>query len=403
VKPLRIAIFTPTFLPKFSGAEIFHHNLASHLAAAGHQPTVIMPRPRYRQLGERGWHLPYATESYPGNFWSYFKYSAPLAFWLNRWALIRLQRRHRFEVWHAVVLFPAGVCLVDWQRRSRVPGLLRPVGDDVKGLPGEGHSAQVHALLRSKLPSAQAVIALSSGMAEDLESLGVEATRIFRIPNAVDARRLARPADRTRQRAAAGLPDEAFVFLCVARNHPQKDFPTLFAAFRQLLERTDHPVFLAIAGRGAPGLQAQAAAAGVGERVKFFEFGMTPGETVPRTPPQGLVDLYHAADAFVLSSLLEGFSSALVEAMAAGLPVVATDAPGIHEVLVDGDTALLSPCGDPVALSASLQRIVRDADLRQSLATAARDEAAIYDWPAVTTAYVDLYRKLIAEWRPSRV
>lgn len=397
MKALRIAIFTPTFLPKFSGAEIFHHNLALRLADAGHHPVVIVPRATQRQLAERGWRLPYAVEGYPANLWSYFKRSRRLAFLLNRGALSRLQRRHSFDVWHAVVLFPAGVCLVDWQRKSGTPGLLRPVGDDVNGLPGQGHPPKVDALLRATLPSAQAVIALSDGMAQDLAALGVEPGRIHHIPNAVDSARLAAPADRSSQRVAAGLPEDAFVFLCVARNHPQKDFPTLFAAFRKLTDRTDRPLILAIAGRGADGLRNQAVAAGVGENLRLFEFGSgRAGETVPPTPPQELVDLYHASDAFVISSLLEGFSSALVEAMSSGLPVVATDAPGIREVLTDGDTALMAPCRDAAAIAAAMERMLTDEGLRRRLSAAARQAARGYDWEAVTTAYMGLYQRLIA-------
>ena len=397
MKPLKIAILTPTFLPKFSGAEIFHHNLALRLRAAGHDPVVVLPRSRRRQLTARGWALPYSTDNYPGNFWSYFKYSVPLAFMLNRCALTRLQRKHDFDVWHAVVLFPAGVCLTNWQQISRKPGLIRPVGDDVTGLPGQGHAPKVEALLRSTLPSAQALVSLSPAMEEDLAALGVNPAHIHHIPNAVDGERFTGPVNRGNLRAQLGLPDDAFVFLCVARHHPQKDFSTLFGAFRRLLDRTDRPVVLAVAGRGAPDLHECAAAAGVGERVRFYEFGLDPGQAVPPTPPQGLVDLYRASDGFVLSSLLEGFSSALVEAMAAGLPVVATKAPGIREVVTDGVTALLRSCGDAGGLADALWQVMSDEGLRHRLVTAAHRTVRAYEWPAITAEYVSLYERLIRE------
>ncbi len=400
MKPLRIAIFTPTFLPKCAGAEIFHHNLATQLAQSGHRPLAVIPRRNVRELAARGWDLPYAVEGYRANLWSWFKRSERLALWLNRRALSALQRRHAFDVWHAVVLFPAGVCFSDWQSRCGVPGLVRPVGDDVAGLPGRGLEPRVEALMRKTLPRAQAVVALSAGMEEDLCRLGVSRGRISIMPNAVDCARFESGTDRGVLRDSLGLPRGDFIFLCVARNHPQKDFPTLLRAFRRVLDERKAAgagCALVIAGRGAPALREEAAACGVADRVKLLEFGAsTAGDGVPAMPPQGLVDLYRAADCFVMSSLLEGFSSALIEAMAASLPVVATDAPGIREIVRAGEQGLLAPCGDAGALAAAMARMAEDADLRARSSKAARRTAVQYSWPAVTGAYVQLYGELIA-------
>lgn len=397
MNPLRIAIFTPTFLPKCAGAEIFHHNLATRLVLAGHRPLVIMPRRNVRELEARGWDLPYEIEGYPANLWSYFKRSTRLALWLNRRKLSALQRRHRFDVWHTVVLFPSGVCFADWQARCGAPGLVRPVGDDVAGLPGRGLESRVEAVMREALPKAQAVVALSAGMEDEICRLGVQRERISVMPNAVDCERFASGPDRGALREALGLAPDDFVFLCVARNHPQKDFPTLLRAFRRVVEKSaDRGCTLIITGRGAPGLQDQAAACGIASRVKLLEFGAsTAGEGVPVMPPQGLVDLYRAADCFVLSSLLEGFSSALLEAMAASLPIVATDAPGIREIVRPGVQGLLAPCGDAENLAAAMIRMAGDQELRAISSEAARRTAMEYSWSAVTDAYVGLYAGLI--------
>lgn len=397
MKPLRIALFTPTFLPKCAGAEIFHHNLATSLAASGHKPVAVMPRRNIREIRKRGWDLPYEIEGYPANFWSHFKRSIPLAFWLNRRALSGLQRKHRFDAWHAVVLFPAGVCLIDWQERSGIPGLVRAVGDDVRGLPGRGHEPRVEAILRGKMPQAQMVVALSDSMVDDLGALGVDKSRTRILPNAVDGKRFAAGSTREALRESLGISPDAFVFLCVARNHPQKNHPMLFRAFRRLVEAHPDRVFhLLVAGRGASMLRTEAEAAGLAGEVGFYEFGApADGSEVPLMPPQGLVDLYRAADAFVLASLLEGFSSALLEAMAAGLPIVATDVSGIREVVRSGENGLLVPGGDETALARDMGEVSRSADLRARLAAGALATAEHYTWASVTSAYIALYRELI--------
>lgn len=397
MKTLRIAVLGPTFLPKCSGAEVFHHNLASRLAAQGHAVTVIAPRARVRQLREQGWSLPYALEPYPDKRWSWLKRCPRLAFWLNRRALSTLQRKHGFDVWHAFVLYPAGVVLADWLRVARVPGLVRAVGDDVSGLPDRRHSGQVAAALREKLPHADAVVALSDGMADEIAALGVAREKIRIQPNAVDAARFAASADARRvARADLGAPESAFLFLCVARNHPQKDFSTLFSAFREVRAKLpDRDVRLVVAGRDAEALRPQTG--DLGDSVRFCEFGAEPAARgVPPLPPEKLVNLYLASDAFVLSSLLEGFSSAIIEAMAAGLPLVVTDAPGIRGVVADGNEGLLVPVQSPGELASAMRRVVADEALRARLSAASRATAAKYSWPAVVQSYETLYRQLIA-------
>jgi glycosyltransferase involved in cell wall biosynthesis len=400
MKPMRLGILAPTFLPKFSGAEVFHHNLAVCLSERGHAVTVIAPRRQVRALQELRWKLPYALETYPANRWSWLKKHQAFAFWANRRALNALQKKHRFDFWHSFVLYPSGVVLADWQSRSRIPGLVRAVGDDVSGLPSRGHKTHVEEAMRRKLPLAGALVALSSEMADDLAALGVPRKKIHIIPNAVDAERFLPNLEvRASVRAELGIKDGDFLFLCVARNHPQKDLSTLLQAFRLLVSSAPGlNVRLVIAGRDVKSLHGQVA--DLGEMIHFLEVSSeSSGDAVPPMPPQKLVDLYRAADAFVLSSLLEGFSSALVEAMASGLPVAATDVPGIRGVVANGRDGLLVPPGSPHDLSAAMRKLMKDPALCLAAASSVRSSAASYNWPTVVEAYEKLYCELTGQRR----
>lgn len=149
----------------------------------------------------------------------------------------------------------------------------------------------------------------------------------------------ARQVSREAARSALGLPPEAYIFGNVGRLHPDKDQATLIRAFAGLQPAN---ALLAIAGRGRldSSLQALAAAQGVADRVRFL--GQVPG-----------MDRYFRAfDSFLLSSDYEPFGMVLLEAMAAEIPVIASDCGGAREVVAAGEWRF--PLGDAEALRARM-------------------------------------------------
>jgi glycosyltransferase involved in cell wall biosynthesis len=108
-------------------------------------------------------------------------------------------------------------------------------------------------------------------------------------------------------------------------------------------------------------------------------------------------DVLADADIFVLASRSEGLPISILEAMAAGLPVVASDVGGVSEAVVHGETGLLVPPGDPEALASALELLLRDSPLRQRMGAAGRRRAqARFDAPVFGRAHVELYRRELA-------
>jgi glycosyltransferase involved in cell wall biosynthesis len=108
-------------------------------------------------------------------------------------------------------------------------------------------------------------------------------------------------------------------------------------------------------------------------------------------------ELLRAADIFVLSTRSEGLPLSILEAMAAGLPVVASSVGGVPELVLDGQTGMLVPPGDPDALAAAIERLLEDPGLSGRLGEAGRVRAAEhFDLAAVRQAHLDLYREMLA-------
>lgn len=402
---MKIALLTPSFLPKCSGAEIFHHNLAVRLVAAGDEVTVVVPRKTRRALAGTGWALPYDLATVPGNFSSFFKRSA----WFGRaytgWILDRLQKQHRFDLWHGVMFHPTALALVPWARRRNVPHVIRSAGDDViasrDGSIGLRRDPLINRLVGEAVRSAQAVVALSPAIAAEFARLGADAAAIHQLPNAVDLARFSTeisPEEKSNFRRSVGLSEEGLLLLAVGRNHPQKNYPTLLRALADLREEGDWQ--LLVLGRDGSSLEAEAAALGLWGRV--FAREITPGVAagaVPEFPPPELVRAYRAADLFVMPSLLEGFSTALLEAMAAGLPVITTDAPGCGDFVRQGRDAVMVPAGEVAPLREALREMLRDAEARRSWAQIARARAEEFSWERVVAGYRELYANLLRQRR----
>jgi len=204
---------------------------------------------------------------------------------------------------------------------------------------------------------------------------GIDTTR-FRPPE---------PGEREEVRAGLGLDGfDGFVVGLVARTVWEKGFADLLEALRAWPGPLE--IRLVVVG-GGPDFEAildRARALGVHERVSFL------GERgdVPR--------LLRAFDAFVLPSWREGMPVALLEAMATGLPVVATAVRGSREVVEDGRNGLLVPARDPAALRAALARLAGDVALRDRLGAAAVAEVRErHAQDVVLPAFLALYERLL--------
>jgi glycosyltransferase involved in cell wall biosynthesis len=183
----------------------------------------------------------------------------------------------------------------------------------------------------------------------------------------VDLSRFRQARPREEVRRGLGLPPEARVVGLVARlDHWGKGHRELFAALAQLQESLPVQALIVGGGRRQGDMEKLAASLGIGGAVHF----LGNRRDVP--------DLLGAMDIFVLPSHSEGVSLALLEAMAAGLPVIASAVGGLPEVIADGVNGLLIPPRDPGALAGALARLLAEPDLARRLGGQARRDVENY-------------------------
>lgn len=228
------------------------------------------------------------------------------------------------------------------------------------------------ALQRQAYRCAHRVVANSPAAARQLESEGVPADRVHVIANGVSLERFS-------PRVAGGRP--VTTILTVANLRSEKAHEVLMAAAAELRPRYPHLQFL-IAGDGprAAELRTMATTLGVAAQVTFLGHR----EDVPA--------LLASADAFVLPSRSEAFPNGAIEAMAAGLPVVASRVGGLVDLIDDGRTGLLVDPDDPKALAAAIESLVISPARAGVLGISARDEVARrYSFDRMVRGFEDLY------------
>lgn len=220
-------------------------------------------------------------------------------------------------------------------------------------------------------------VVVSRHLGDYLRGLGVPAARISHITNGVDVERF-RPAD--------GRPASPFVIGSVGRLEAVKDYPSLAQAFARLArDRPGAGLRLAIVGDGSQRAAVEQVLGGAG----LLEHCWLPGfqDDVPAA--------LRRFSLFVLPSLAEGISNTILEAMATGLPVVATAVGGNPELVVDGVTGRLVPPGQPERLAAALAEYADEPALAAAHGRAGRDRVVReFSIPVMAAKYRDLYRQL---------
>jgi teichuronic acid biosynthesis glycosyltransferase TuaC len=279
-----------------------------------------------------------------------------------------------FDLIDAHYVYPDGVAAVRLAAALGRPVVITARGSDVTQLPDH---AIPRRLIQDAVRRADALIAVSAALAERLITLGAPPARVTVLRNGVDTALFRPPPDRAAARAAFGLARPTLV--SVGALIPRKRHHLTIAAMALLPEFS-----LLIAGEGPEraALAAQIESLGLSERVRLL--GPLPHADLPA--------LYGAADASVLASAREGWANVLLESMACGAPVVASDIPGNPEVVREPAAGLIVRENTAAGIAAGVRALFAALPSRE----ATRAYAERHGWEETSQGQLAVFRGVLA-------
>jgi len=373
-RKLRVLLFPSAYYPHVGGIEEVTRQLALHLEARGHEAEVATNRwPEGTVAAEtldgvRVTRLPLSLPEHSARGGARFLAGAP-------GSAFRLTRKTRsFDVLHVVGSGPNAAYAAALQPLLGARTILTLQGE-FRADPHRAfeRSRSLRYGLRRLLARADAVTACSRFVLDELADGGhAERADAEVIPNGVN------PGEFDRG-------EQGGYVLAAGRLVEQKGLDTLLQAYAAASgDLGGRRLVIAGDGPERAGLEKLAESLGLNGSVSFLG-------SVGR---DRLAELLRGADLFAFPSRYEAFGVALLEAMAAGVPIVAARAGGIPEFAVDGENALLVPPDDVPAFASALTRLANDDVLARRLGAGARAQAERHAWAEVTSRYEDVYRRV---------
>jgi N-acetyl-alpha-D-glucosaminyl L-malate synthase BshA len=364
---MRIAITIPLFPPKWlAGTEIATYNIAKHLARRGHEVHVItaLDKGLPEESTEEGFYVHRI-------FWQKIRFVGVISFWTKVFLILRKVNPDMIHAQSIGICIPALIA----KKLLRKPYVVWGQGSDVY-LPGKF----IKSISKLVLKNADTVIALTEDMKSEMQKFCDRA--ILVIPNGIDSESFEN-LSRESIRKKLKIKEDENVITFVGTLRPVKGVKYLIRAIK-LITKVNGNVKLMLVGDGEEReyVEDLVEELDLNECVKFI--GRVQNEEVP--------EYMVASDIFVLPSLSESFGIVNLEAMASGLPIVATKVGGLPEIVKDGENGFLVEPKNPKQIAEGTLLLLRDNELRERISKNNKEKAKKYGWDGVVERLEEAYQ-----------
>jgi glycosyltransferase involved in cell wall biosynthesis len=387
---MKICIVSHSFFPTIGGAELVVHNLAKHMTLIGEKVVVFTNHKNRDPLFKSIYKVKYYPRTPKKILQGFF-------FCIN---LILLQKMNSFDLIHVHVA-DMGYYVALVNKILKVPIVITTHGRDIQKYPEIGYGYRLDPSLNRKiefaLKNADLVTAIGSSTKKEYLKIGVQEEKIAYIPNGVDLKRFGESYQDIRK--ILKLRENIKIILTVGRYDKKKGYEYLIKAIPQIIKNNENIKFLFI-GKGLDILKPLIRKLSVEKFVIILEqqkFNKTTDSKINfnKIPNDILLSAYKSADIFVSPSLIEGFALVIIEAMASGLPIIATNVSGNEDAVVNEKNGILVPPKSPKDLSSKITRLLENERKIIELGRNSLKLSKQYDWINITNQYLSQYKKIL--------
>lgn len=409
---MKIAIATPVFYPMINGVAMFSYNLASGLAARGHEVLLLTPsQNKYYHTEElNGIKVVYLSSTdvkvYPDQIHEVpkkqliYKHGLKASVFPYR-QVKRALSSFRPDVVHVQGSDPVGVSVVKYARKNRIPvvttehnqpevltqsllipgAMRKPVNNILSSYFVKRQKKSDYVTMPTKLAIDKLIGGQNLGVPVEAVSNGVDLSAFK--PGRADA------AIYNKYK----LPDDVPILLYVGRVDPEKKVGLVLRAFADFLYRCKSnkldkmsKTLFVIVGDGVdrPRLEEEAKTMGISESVKFLG----------RVTGPDLAELYKTGKVFATASEIETQGIVLIEAAASGLPLIAVDAGAVAEICKNGENGFLIKPGDVASMSGAIYKLFSDRELRKKMSLKSIEIASEHSLDKTIDKFLQIYQKV---------
>ncbi|MBS3965508.1 MAG: glycosyltransferase family 4 protein [Methylomonas sp.] len=370
---MKIAVVTNGFLPMTGGGEFVVHHLANQWVLQGHDVCVFNAFTHEKTHPE----ALYSVIKYP-IFRGATRFGYHRTPWRQTSTWFLNKALNKFNPDYISGHFSIPVAFYLAQLLPKRPWTITSHGADIvaNNVSSQRDKYNIDTIMAQALNKAKSVIAISNSAKKNLTDIGVRSEKIRLISNGVDAGRFQSQSELS-IRSKLSIPVSSKIILTVARNYPEKNIEYGLAAVS--IVKTMYPdIHYLIVGGGTHKLKPKIAELGLENTVTTCE-GLAGND---------LVAAYQQATVFLLTSHFECCPLVILEAMATGLPQVATKVEGNIDLIEDGKTGFLVDKEKPADAAEAIANLLNDAALNDHMRQENLKRAPGYDWGDVATRYL---------------
>lgn len=386
-KKLNILMPTSCFFPGIGGAQIGFHNLAKKFRELGHNPIMLVPFNSYKFIIKKKWKFNYSLLPLPPKIFGIYKKNSFLGLLYFRFYFFFINLFNKIDVCHINLAYPLGSMINSVSSKKFFISIMC-AGEDIQIVKNINYGVRIdpniNEIIKKNITKVDKVIALNKGILSTYKQLGIKKNKIEIIPYGVETKYFKKKI----------LVKKKIVnFLVVGRNHPKKNYKIIIESAKILISKKIKNFKIIFIGKDVKKLRKIVETSNLRSNVILIEQigSNSKKKDIHKFPSDKLLGYYSKADVFLFPSIIELCPVSILEATAAGLPIITSNTPGCRDIVLKNQNAFLVNFNNQKEIVICMKKLINNYNLRKRMSLKSLSYSKNYDISLVAKKYEKLF------------